>query len=175
MKEILLPEGFHWERLTRAHPRRKFGCGVDQVDEWLRKRAWQSQKKKLTVTQVLLDSEGVIAGFYTLATGQVDCGELPTELTKKLPKRLLPVAVLAWLGVDKNYQCQGIGTRLVAQALRDSYSAGATFPFVAVLLDCLNESAKQFYARWDFQEMPGYLLKLILSYQKLAAIMEAST
>src|SRR5271157_2909578 len=45
-----------------------------------------------------------IAGFFTLATGQVDFSDLPTDLARHLPRRTLPVAILAWLGVSKTHQ-----------------------------------------------------------------------
>lgn len=171
MSGVRTPAGFRWERLARDHPRRQFQCGEAEVDAWLRTKAWQHQKKHLSATQVLLDPDDKIAGYYTLATGQVDFRDLPDDLARKLPRRALPVALLAWLGVAKGYQGHGIGRILVAQALRDCYEAGATFPFVAVLLDCLNEGAKQFYRQWDFQEVPGHPYRLLLSYRHLVAMM----
>lgn len=85
-----------------------------------------------------------IAGFHSLATGQVDFTERPPELVKHLPRRVLPVAVLAWLGVDHRHRGQGLGDNLLAQALRDCWDAGRTFPFIAILIDCKNPSAKTF-------------------------------
>src|SRR5205085_4713564 len=105
--------------------------------------------KHLSVTKVLLDESGSIAGYYTLATGQVDFTDLPAEVARQLPRRLLPVAVLAWLGVSRDRQGHGLGRLLLAQALRDCYEAGKTFAFIAVILDCLNDAAKAFYRRWD--------------------------
>ena len=72
-------------------------------------------------------------GYYTLAAGQVDFGDLPVEATKHLPRRMLPVAVLAWLGINVAHEGQGLGRRLLAQALRDCYEAGKTFAFIAVI------------------------------------------
>jgi hypothetical protein len=61
---------------------------------------------------------------------------------------------------------------LLAQALRDCWQAGKTFPFVAVILDCINESAKGFYQHWDFAELPGHPYRLFLSAKRLEAIMQ---
>jgi len=93
-------------------------------------------------------------------------------LAQRLPRRALPVAILAWLGVSKEHQGQGLGTRLLAQSLRDCYEAGKTFSFVAVLLDCVNDAAKAFYQRWDFGPLPGHPYRLFLSAKRLAAMME---
>jgi GNAT superfamily N-acetyltransferase len=171
MNGVKLPVGFRWQRLQRDHPRQQFGSGQPEVDDWLRAKAWQHQKKHLSVTKVLLDQGEQIAGFYTLATGQVGFDDLPSHLTRRLPRRSLPVAVLAWLGVSTGYQKQGLGRLLLAQALRDCYQAGGTFPFVAVILDCLTDVAKSFYRRWDFEELPGHPYRLFVSYQQLEAMM----
>ena len=174
MNSVKLPGGFHFERLRREHPRRQFTCGQPDVDQWLRTKAWQHQKKHLSTTKALLNTDAQIAGFYTLATGQVDFGDLPLEETKRLPRRFLPVAVLAWLGVSHQYQGRQLGRLLLAQALRDCYEAGDTFAFVAVILDCLSDTAKTFYLKWDFQELPGHPYRLFVSHRQLEAMMKAS-
>lgn len=170
MSGVAFPEGFRIEMLQRSHPRRAFDCGQDDVTGWLRTKALQHQDKRLSVTKALLDERGEIAGFYTLATGQVDFGDLPPDLARQLPRRALPVAVLAWLGVSRSHQGQDLGSLLLAQALRDCHEAGRTFAFVAVVLDCVDDRAKRFYQRWDFAELPGNPYRLFLSARTLAAI-----
>ncbi len=160
------------EGLSAGHPRGQFRSGEGQVDDWLAAKALQSQEKHLSVTKVLLDPAGPIAGYCTLATGQVDFGDLPREFTKRLPRRTLPVAVLAWLGVSMQRQGQGLGACLLARALRDCYEAGATFAFVAVIVDCVNDTARSFYRRWDFEELPGHPYRLFLSARRLTAMMK---
>lgn len=171
MTGVRFPEGFRLERLHRDHPRKQFRSGEERVDDWLATRALQNQDKRLSVTKVLLDEPGAIAGYYTLAMGEVDFGDLPAEIVKRLPRRLLPVAVLAWLGVRAENQGQGFGRLLLAQALRDFHEAGKTFAFVAVLLDCINEAARAFYKHYDFEELPGHPYRLFLSAKCLDAMM----
>lgn len=172
MNDVRFPDGFQMERLRHEHPRRGFRCGEDKIDEWLAAKALQHQEKHLSSTWILLDGTNAIAGYYTLATGQIDFGELPAEVARQLPRRVLPVAVLAWLGVSSAYQGRGLGRLLLAQALRDCWEAGKTFAFVAVILDCINDAAKAFYQHWDFQELPGHPHRLYLSAQCLNAMME---
>lgn len=168
---VVFPSGFVLEDLKREHRRAALASGQALVDGWLRGQALQSQAKRLTVTRVLAASDGMVAGFYTLAMGQVDFGELPSDLVRKLPRRALPVAVLAWLGVDAGFQGQGLGARLLAQALADCHAAGETFPFVAVVLDAVDQASKAFYAHWDFREVPGRPMKLYLTAAALNALM----
>jgi len=168
------PAEYRLERLRREHQRKRFRSGEDAVDQWLAARALQHQEKQLSVTKVLVDTSGRIAGYFTLATGQIDFSDLPAEIARRLPRRMLPVAVLAWLGVSVEHQRQGLGKRLLAQALRDCYEAGQTFAFVAVILDCLNDTARTFYRQWGFEELPGQPYKLFLSATQLDALMKPS-
>ena len=174
MSGVRFPEGFRLEPLRREHPRKTFQSGQMEVDDWLATKAFQHQEKHLSVTRVLLDPRASVAGYYTLATGQVDFSDLPEEIVRRLPRRQLPVAILAWLGVGSELQGRGLGRLLLAQALRDCHDAGRTFAFIAVVLDCIDDNAKAFYRRFDFQELPGHPYRLFLGVQRLEAMMEGS-
>jgi len=78
-----------------------FDCGQSEVNDWPRTKAFENQEERISATKVLLDQVGGITVFYTIATGQIDFAGLPSELARKLPRRALPVAILAWLGVSK--------------------------------------------------------------------------
>lgn len=174
MNGVAFPAGYRLETLRPDHARRRFESGQAQVDDWLATKALQQQKKHLSTTRVLRDEGGTIVGYYTLATGQVDFSELPRDIVRNLPRRQLPVAVSAWLGVGRTFQGRGLGRLLLAQALRDCYDAGRTFAFIAVILDCIDEGAKAFYQRFDFRELPGHSHRLFLSARQLAAMMESN-
>jgi GNAT superfamily N-acetyltransferase len=167
---VVFPQGFSLESLSRSHARGLFDCGQSEVNDWLHTKALQHQSKRLSSTKVLVGPDDRIAGYYTLATGQVDFGDLPAEVAKKLPRRGLPVAILAWLGVSRRHQGGRLGDLLLAQALRDCHEAGRTFAFVAVIIDCVDERAKRFYQRWDFLALPGNPYRLFLPAQSLAVM-----
>lgn len=174
MTGVRFPLGYQIERLNRTHRRKDFSSGHDLVDDWLKSKSLQNQDKHLSVTKVLIDESSSIVGYYTLATGQVDFGDLPQDVAKKLPRRMLPVAVLAWLGVSVERQGEGLGERLLAQALRDCHDAGQTFAFIAVIVDCVDDSAKAFYQRFDFAELPGHPYRLFVSAATLDEMMRQS-
>jgi GNAT superfamily N-acetyltransferase len=169
---VRFPRGLRLEPLRREHSRRRFRCGEETVENWLATKAFQHQEKHLSVAKALLDKEGVIAGYYTLATGQVDFNDLPAEVGRDLPRRLLPVAVLVWLGVNSAHQGRGLGGLLLAQALRDCWEAGKIFTFIAVVLDCVNDATKGFYQQWGFSELPGHPYRLFVSAKQLDAMMK---
>lgn len=172
MSATPFPAGYLLERLARHHPRKTFASGQNQVDSWLKSKALQNQDKHLSATKVLIAPTGHLAGYYTLATGEVDFGDLPSAMAKKLPRRRLPAAVLAWLGVAADHQGKGLGRLLLAHALRDCHEAGQIFAFVAVILDCIDDAAKAFYQRYDFTELPGHPYRLYLSAVDLEAMMQ---
>lgn len=142
------------------------------VDEWLATKALQHQTKHLSTTKVAIDENGMIAGYYTLAPAQIDFSNLPTDLVRRLPHRLLPAAVLAWLGVNAAHQSRGLGSQLLGQALRDCWEGSKVFPFVLVIVDCVDEKARSFYSKFGFANLPGQPYRLYLSAQELDAMMQ---
>ena len=63
--------------------------------------------------------------------------------------------MIASLGVDRRHRGRQLGDRLLAQALLDCHKGGSRIPFVAVVIDCLDATAKAFFQRYDFREFPG--------------------
>ena len=163
---VVFPDGLRIATLDKSHDRKRFDCGSVPVNDWLRTKARQSQQKHLSSTKVLVDGTR-IAGFYTLAYGHVRMDQLPEDIARKLPDTLIPVAVLAWLGVDNNFRGQGLGDRLLAHALVQAHGAAQIIPFVGVVIDCLDDAAKAFYRRYDFDEFPGHPMKLLVSRAQL--------
>lgn len=173
MSPVRFPAGFRIELLQRRHPRKQFSSGQPAVDDWLKTKALQHQTKHLSSTKVLVTQEGTISGYYTLAPAQIDFADLPAEVVRRLPHRMLPIATLAWLGVDKAHQRQGLGSRLLGQALRDCWEGGKVFPFVLVVIDAVDDNARSFYARFGFTPLPGQPYRMFLSAKQLDAMMQA--
>lgn len=171
MKDVQLPAGTAVVAISRDLKRKSFHSGQARVDDWLHTKALQNHEKQLSSTRVLLDSTGQILGYYTLTFAQIDYGDLPSDDVKRLPRRPLPVAMIAWLGVDRQYQGKGLGARLLSLALRDCFHAGQIFPFVAIIVDCLDESSRQFFQASSFHELPGNPFRLYLRTADLGAVL----
>jgi GNAT superfamily N-acetyltransferase len=102
---------------------------------------------------VLVLPDGAIGGYYTLSATGVKLTELPTDVTRKLPRYpLVPATLLARLAVDQNYQGRGYGRFVLADALfRAVRSEIASFAVVV---------ARRFYERESFLSFPDRPLRL---------------
>jgi GNAT superfamily N-acetyltransferase len=108
-----------------------------------------------------------VTGYYALTAGSVEKEKATYRSTKGMPPYPIPVIVLARLAVDRTVQGRGLGAWLLFDALQRCLGAADQIGVRAVLVHALNESAKKFYLRHDFEEVPGHSLHLMLTMQDL--------
>ena len=63
---------------------------------------------------------------------------------------------------DKRYQGQGIGELLLADALQRCLRLAAEIGMIGVIVDAKDETARQWYARYEFERLPDAPLTLWL-------------
>lgn len=134
------------------HQRKGFQCGKPALDEFLRALVTQYEKRGLGKTFVAVaetDATRVI-GFYTLAASTVTFNQLPSELTKKLPKHPIPVVLLGRLAVDQGAQGQGVGNALLIDALHRCLEISESLGLFAIEVLAIDEAAANFYAKYGF-------------------------
>ncbi|MDQ3386081.1 MAG: GNAT family N-acetyltransferase [Actinomycetota bacterium] len=109
--------------------------------------------QRIAVVYVLYDAvEARISGYYTLSSLSV---ELPEDTKRGLAKYpQYPATLIGRLAVDKDYQRQGLGGRLLLDALGRALSGSRAVASYAVITDTKNESAKAFYSRYGFLPLP---------------------
>lgn len=105
------------EALAPTHDRRTFSCGVEALDEYLRRFARQHADAKISRTYVAV-AGSTVRGFYSLAMSAIRKENLPAEHLNRFPNFPRPVARLARLAVEKRHQRQGLGELLLADALQ---------------------------------------------------------
>lgn len=138
------------EPLCSTHDRTHFDCGEESLNRFLCEQATQYEKKRLGRTYVAVpDGSSRVVGYYTLSMYSVEPGAIPES---GLPTKLYtPVVLLGMIGVDKEYQGSGMGTRLLYDALRRARDAAKIVGARAVVLDALTDKAKAFYIKHGFQ------------------------
>ncbi len=149
--------------LSSKHDRSAFACGQPTLDRFLRESARQNQDRGVSRTFVLTrGDESRVFGYYTLAAGQIERSHLPPNSSKSLPKYPVPVVLLGRLAVDETVQAEGLGKRLLWDALQRCLSASASIGVFAVFVEAIDEPAAAFYRHYGFIPFPDQPLKLFL-------------
>ena len=79
------------------------------------------------------------------------------------------VVLLARLAVHESEKGMGLGRALLKDALVRSVSAADIIAVRAVFVHALNEEARQFYMRFDFEPSPVHPLHLMLMMKDIRA------
>jgi predicted GNAT family N-acyltransferase len=158
--------GFRIEPFDKSkHDRTAFSCEHEILNSYLKERASQEIKKRVTAVFVLTSDSTTIAGYYTLSQYAIDAGELPENVAKKLhiPKYdKLPATLLGRLARSLAYKGRGIGELLLIGALKMSLDHSRNIASVAVVVDAKDEKAKAFYKSFGFIELPERPNRLFL-------------
>lgn len=147
--------------LAPNHDRGGFSCGIEALDEYLRRFARQHATANVSRTYVAADS-AEISGFYSLAMSGIRRDNLPPRHVVRLPNFPLPVARLARLAVDVRYQGQGLGELLLADALQRCRRLSEEIGMIGVIVDAKDEQARRWYERYEFERLPDSPLTLWL-------------
>lgn len=149
------------EKLSAHHNPDGFSCGVESLDQWLKKFARINQQSNLTTTYVVHRSRRVV-GYYSLAAGSVNRSDAPARIAKGAPNHPIGVVLLARLAVDVGEKGVGLGSALLKDALLRAAAAADIIAVRAVLVHAINEDARRFYMRFDFEPSPVHPLHLML-------------
>jgi len=154
------------ERLGQQHDRTVFACGNPVLDDWLKMRAGQYEKKDLARTYVAVrPSEGTVLGYYAISAHRVAFEALPEEQTKGLPRIDVPVILLGRLAVDSSVQRQGLGALLLIDALHRAQFLSDRLGIRAVEVDAIDDAARRFYLRFGFTPLADEARHLYLPMQ----------
>jgi len=155
------------ELLEARHGREDFDCGNEALNDFLRRRAGQQQRRRFGKTYVVLADNGMgVIGFVTVSVGQVEALALPLQL--KLPRHPAPMLRIGRLAVDKRAQGKGIGRDLLAFALHLALEFAERVGLYAVVVDAKDAQAAEFYRRLHFEPTLDDALCLFLPLSRLA-------
>ncbi len=151
------------ERLKSSHERGEFSCGKPPLDDFLRLRVSQYERRRLGRTYVaVFPGETKVAGYYTLASGAIPFTNLPPDAAKRLPKHPVPVILLARLAVDQKVRGQGLGKALLRDALRRCLELSEQLGLFAVEVLAIDADAREFYSKYGFVPLADNDLHLFL-------------
>jgi len=144
------------------HDRASFDCGKEELNSFFQTQAAKHMEVGVSRTMLLPasvplpDGKYPTCSFYTVAPSSISRGMLPEALAKKLPHYPVPVFLLAQLAVHSECQGQGLGKITLIKALEYLFEVNAHMRAYAIIVDCLDFDAEQFYSKYGFEELCKY-------------------
>ena len=156
--KALAESSIHIAALSRSAKldaaRAVFDCGSEPLNRYFKELVTQDISRNLACCFVAYDlvnesSNVTPLGYYTLSSASVAMLDLPSELTKKLPRYpSVPAVRLGRLAVSAQAQGTGLGGVLLVDAIeRTKRSDIAAY---AMVVDAKDEAAVRFYEHFGF-------------------------
>lgn len=160
---------------SKQHQIRDFQSGVYELDRYIRERAGQESRKRITTVYVIREEASPRAiGYYTLSSCSIELTNLTEEMRKRLPRyAALPAALIGRLAVDTDFQGRGVGRHLLIDALTCSYNLSKQIAIFAVIVEAKDENSRSFYEKYGFIRALEQPLKLYIpmgTIEKLVAL-----
>src|SRR4029077_15360813 len=115
------------------------------------------------------DEPAQVLGYYTLSALSLALTDLPSSITKPLPRYpLVPATLMGRLATDSRHRGQRLGESLLFDACaRVLKSEIATF---ALAVDAKDTAAERFYARYRFLKLSAGNRRMFLPITEIAAL-----
>jgi GNAT superfamily N-acetyltransferase len=158
-----------FEKLNRNQVIEGFDCGREPLNRFLIRFTLQNQQAGASQTYVLL-ADDAIAGYYTLAVGQVEYDDVPPRLTKGLARHPVPIMLLARLAIAAAWQGKGLGAGLLKDAMLRTLQAAEIAGIRAFAVHAKDDQARAFYEHFDFVPSPTdpyHLFRLLKDIREL--------
>lgn len=164
-------------RLEAQDDRSAFRSGNIDLDRFFQRFAGQNQFRHHIGTTYVAVAADRVAGFVTVASGELTTERLPKSLRKGLPAYPLPILRVARLAVDERFQGHGIGRLLLRSMLELALDMRDRTGCVGVVVDA-KVGAVDFYSSLGFRAidvLSGGLgdrpepLPMFLSIRQIAA------
>lgn len=143
------------QRLESGDTLDGFSCGVPLIDSWAMERAPLAAKHGTAVAYVSRTTEGEVAGFYTLSAYSVNRDSvLGGWLRRNTPDRI-PAIQIGMLGVSSRFQGEGLGWKLLQDAIERAHVISGQLGSRAIIVDPYDDTARSFYEHFGFRPIPG--------------------
>ncbi|MBF0373555.1 MAG: GNAT family N-acetyltransferase, partial [Alphaproteobacteria bacterium] len=152
------------EPLAPCHDRTAFRCGDDSLDRYVREQAGQDGRRGTAriFVDVACDQPERVLGFFTLSAAAVVPSDLPPEMERRLPRHPIPAALVGRLAIDRSVSRRGLGSVLLADAVKKTKFAAATVAMSVIVVDPIDETARAFYAAFGFRSLLGPQRRMFL-------------
>jgi GNAT superfamily N-acetyltransferase len=121
---------------------------VRELDDWLRNRARANEQSGASRTFVAATGTRAV-GYYALTVGSIAHVVSSGRVRRNMPDPV-PVAIVARLAVDQEWQGTGLGGDLLRDAVLRTLGAAQTLGIRALMTHALSDEARSFYQRYGF-------------------------
>lgn len=128
-------------------------CGVEVVDDWAHRRAHKAMSQDTAVVYTCF-ADNRVAGLYSLSAHSVARSDVKGGWLRRNTPEQIPAVLLGMLGVDKDYQGQGLGRSLLRDAVLRARNVSREIGARALLVDPAGEGASRFYEHYGFRPLP---------------------
>jgi len=150
-----------------------FDCGSEAQTRWLRQVARTAQAARTAVVYVVTrEGDDRVVGYCALAAASVAQADAPLPLLKSAGRSLIPVILLARLGVDLGAQGHGLGAALVKDAMLRAHQAAESVGARALVIHAESATARDYYMHLaEFEPSPTDPLHLVLLMADIEGIL----
>ena len=142
--------------LEATHKKSEFDCGNELLTSYFKNQANQDVKRLLSRCFVIIDNDNGVKGYYTISSSSINRDIIPENIKSKLPRSYtdIPVILLGRLARDNKHKGDGIGEMLLLDALKRCYDVSLNLGCMAVIVDPIDEKAKDIYLKYGFILLP---------------------
>jgi GNAT superfamily N-acetyltransferase len=157
---------------STGHDRTNFSCGDEILDRYLATQAGQDMRRGFAnVIVAVHPGSEMILGYYSLSAASASLEDLPETLTSRLPRYgQVPAVLLGRLAVDLSAQKRGIGSLLLADAVKRAH--GSELAWALFLVKAKNERVSDFYRHFGFAAFAREPLWLWNTRKEIARLLE---
>jgi GNAT superfamily N-acetyltransferase len=143
------------------------------LDDWLRDRARPSEGLSAR-TYVVCDAGAAlrVVGYYAISTAMEQRLALPSAKMRRGMPEQVPLLLIGRLAVDLAYQGRGLGTGMLADALRRCLAASGIAGARGVVAHAIDDDAVGFYRRHGFLVAPLGERVMLLPIETARALFE---
>lgn len=137
-----------------------FESGTKELDEWLANYGRLARRHGTAVVFVSYAADANVgtdapAGYYTLSSSAIDRADVSGGWLRRNTPDKIPVILLGMLAVDKRFQGAGLGAALLHDAALRASTIAENLGVKALVVDPIDEAARQFYMKYGFRDIPG--------------------
>ncbi len=160
------------------HNRTAFSCGVERLDNYLKRTAKKHQAGDFARVFVAVEpGSPAVIGYYSINAHSIEGDGLPRALTKNNPRHgAVPAAYLSMLAADQRAQGKGLGRILLADALKRLIPVSEEMGLAVVVLDVFDDDGADayqrritFYERMGFQSLPSNRARMFITMKDVRA------